>query len=87
MVGREPLRVGNHEIVATSVFRTRPSLLEDYVVGALFIAHVVGFQAVSRAFEAIASRMHRPIRWGARTTFTIYLLHLPVAQFLATQVP
>jgi peptidoglycan/LPS O-acetylase OafA/YrhL len=65
----------------------RPSLLEDYLVGALFIAHVIGFDAISPAFAAVASRLQRPIRWAAGATFTIYLLHLPVAQFLSTQVP
>lgn len=73
--------------VAVPAFLNRPSLLEDYVVGALFIVHVVGFQAISPAFEAIAARVHRPVRWAAGATFTIYLLHLPVAQFLTTQVP
>jgi peptidoglycan/LPS O-acetylase OafA/YrhL len=65
----------------------RPSLLEDYLVGALFITHVIGFDAISPAFEAMAFRLQRPIRWAAGATFTIYLLHLPVAQFLSTQMP
>ena len=65
----------------------RPSLVEDYIVGALFIAHIVGFDAISPALAALVARVQRPIRWAAGATFTIYLLHLPVAQFLSTQVP
>jgi peptidoglycan/LPS O-acetylase OafA/YrhL len=74
-------------IATVPAFLNRPSLMEDYVVGALFIANVVGFQGISPAFEAIVSRVYRPVRWAAGATFTIYLLHLPVAQFLTTQVP
>ena len=68
-------------------FLRRPSLVEDYLVGVLFISHIIGFDAISPAFAKVAVRLQRPIRWAAGATFTIYLLHLPVAQFLSTQVP
>ena len=65
----------------------QPGLLDAYVAGALFITHIVGFHGVSAAFKRVAARVQAPLRWAAGATFTIYLLHLPVAQFLATQVP
>ena len=65
----------------------RPGIIESYIVGALFISHIVGFYAISPAFRAIAARIEKPVRWAAGATFTIYLLHLPVAQFLITQTP
>jgi peptidoglycan/LPS O-acetylase OafA/YrhL len=74
-------------IIDVPAFLRRPSLLEDYIVGVLFITHVIGFDAISPAFADMAFRLQRPIRWAAGATFTIYLLHLPVAQFLSTQVP
>jgi peptidoglycan/LPS O-acetylase OafA/YrhL len=74
-------------IVTVPALLNRPSLIEDYIVGALFITHIVGFQAISPAFRAIAACTQKPVRWAAGATFTIYLLHLPVAQFLTTQVP
>ena len=74
-------------IVTVPAFLKRDSLLEDYVVGALFIAHIIGFRAISTTFETTAKRIGKPLRWAAGATFTIYLLHLPVAQFLTTQLP
>jgi peptidoglycan/LPS O-acetylase OafA/YrhL len=74
-------------IVTVPAFLKRDSLLEDYVVATLFITHIIGFRAISSTFETIARSVQRPLRWAAGATFTIYLLHLPVGQFLTTQVP
>jgi peptidoglycan/LPS O-acetylase OafA/YrhL len=68
-------------------FLHRPELAQDYLVGSLFAMHLIGFRAVSPLFGPLLNRLAKPIRWTAGTTFTIYLFHLPVAQFLATQVP
>ncbi len=65
----------------------RGSLVEDYVVAVLFIVHIIGFAAISPVFSKVASRLQKPVRWVAGATFTIYLLHLPIAQFLATRTP
>ena len=65
----------------------RPELAQDYIVGALFAVHLVAFHAMSPACGGVLSRFARPIRWLAGTTFTVYLFHLPIAQFLTTQVP
>jgi peptidoglycan/LPS O-acetylase OafA/YrhL len=73
-------------VTVPAIFR-RPSLIEDYIVGALFISNILGFHAISQAFGGIVARVQKPVRWAAGATFTIYLLHLPVAQFLITQVP
>ena len=64
-----------------------PDLLENYIAGTLFMLHLIGFQAISPALGPILARLARPIRWAAGATFSIYLLHLPVAQFLATLAP
>lgn len=74
-------------IIDVPEFLRRPSLLQDYLVGTLFMIHLIGFDAISPAFAAVASRLQKPIRWAAGATFTIYLLHLPVAQFLSTRMP
>ncbi len=73
----------------------RPRLAEDYGVGLLFLANLVGIDAVisvvpsaavmgCKAAHPTRAAVGRALRWGAGATFTIYLLHLPVAQFLAT---
>ena len=64
-----------------------PEIARSYAVGALFALHLLGFQAVSARFRPIVDLLVRPVRWAAGATFTLYLLHLPVAQFLATQAP
>lgn len=58
-----------------------------YVVGVLFALHLTGFVWTEDTFAAPLTRWKAPIRWLAGGTFTIYLFHLPVAQFLTTIVP
>jgi peptidoglycan/LPS O-acetylase OafA/YrhL len=63
-------------------------LVPQYLmVGALFAANIIGFQAISPVFKSVLNLFARPIRWAAGATFSIYLLHVPVAQFLSTVVP
>jgi peptidoglycan/LPS O-acetylase OafA/YrhL len=61
--------------------------LENYLVGMLFLLHVIGFRAVSDRAAPLLAPLVRPIRWVAGATFTVYLFHLPVAQFVAAQMP
>lgn len=65
----------------------RPELLQDYLVGVLFAAALLGFRFASPLIGAPLLALAPPIRWAAGATFSIYLLHLPIAQFLATQMP
>lgn len=58
-----------------------------YVVGILFFAHLIGFCWISPFLGRTSERVANLIRWTAGATFTIYLLHLPVAQFLAAAAP
>lgn len=58
-----------------------------YLVGLLFAGHLVGFVWASTLLGGLLLRCEMAIRWFAGATFTIYLLHLPVAQFLTTVVP
>lgn len=60
----------------------RPELVQDYLVALLFAGHLLGFTAISRTFT-IPDRMASVIRWTAGATFSLYLFHLPIAQFLA----
>jgi peptidoglycan/LPS O-acetylase OafA/YrhL len=66
----------------------RDQILQDYIVGVLFAANLVGFHAASRSWGvARHERLAKCIRWAAGATFTIYLFHVPIAQFLTTIVP
>jgi peptidoglycan/LPS O-acetylase OafA/YrhL len=64
-----------------------PTLLDAYLVASLFALHLIGFQAVSPLVAPVLKRFARPIRWTAGATFSLYLFHMPVAQFIASVVP
>jgi peptidoglycan/LPS O-acetylase OafA/YrhL len=66
---------------------SRPDLPQDYLVAALFAANLAGIRAIAADIAPLARRVQRPIRWLAGRTFSLYLFHLPVAQFLAAINP
>ncbi len=61
--------------------------VQDYIVGLLFAANLVGFRAISGLFPGTLERVARPIRWLAGATFTLYLLHQPLIHFLVAVAP
>jgi peptidoglycan/LPS O-acetylase OafA/YrhL len=63
------------------------NLISRYLVGIIFAVHLMGFVWASDAFRSCLRRSETMIRWLAGATFTMYLFHLPVAQFLTTLVP
>jgi peptidoglycan/LPS O-acetylase OafA/YrhL len=68
-------------------FLQQPRATNDLAVGILFAAHLVGFQRIAERFEPMLGALAGPIRWCAGATFTVYLFHLPICQFLTTVVP
>lgn len=79
-------RYGRLPSVAPAFLR-RPEFAQDYLVGLLFAMNLLGFRSASRLLGPLLRPFERPIRWMAGTTFTLYLFHVPIAQFLATLVP
>jgi peptidoglycan/LPS O-acetylase OafA/YrhL len=67
-------------------FTARPLLLA-YAVALLFAAHLIGARCVSDWLGRALSPLAGPIRWVANTTFTLYLLHLPLAFLLRSLLP
>lgn len=76
----------------------RRELLQDVVVGLCFAANLLGFAAAAPllrrtlaraplAVRAGAPMLARAVRWLAGATFTLYLCHLPIAQFLFAVLP
>lgn len=59
----------------------------DYLIAALFAAHIVGFAAVSKTFAPWLERNGPAIRWLAGATFSIYLVHLPIMHVIAALSP
>jgi peptidoglycan/LPS O-acetylase OafA/YrhL len=69
------------------VYWHRWELAEDYLVGALFAANIIGFHAVSAFFLPLTERCRRPVHWVAGATFTLYLFHYPISKFLRSVLP
>jgi peptidoglycan/LPS O-acetylase OafA/YrhL len=60
---------------------------QDYLLSALFSAHLIGFSTVSARFASWFEGHARPIRWIAGATFSLYLAHLPIMHVLAALSP
>eukprot|EP01037_Dinobryon_pediforme_P002675 gene2677-2714_t len=88
------LGFGVYEIWATASGRPaaqigpafRPELPQDYLVTLMFLLALTGLSAIP-GDASFLLRAERPIRWLAGRTFSLYLYHLPVAQFLAAISP
>jgi len=61
--------------------------LSAYVIGALVAANFIGMHALSAQLAPALSRGERVIRDWAGYTFSIYLFHYPILQFLAAVLP
>lgn len=57
--------------------------LASYLIGALVILNFIGMQAIAPAFAAALERHSGRIQDWAGYTFSIYLFHYPVLQFLS----
>jgi peptidoglycan/LPS O-acetylase OafA/YrhL len=74
-------------LIAGQPWLKRPEVLQDYIVGGCFAANLLGFHAAAQQLGRPLLRHAAAIRWAAGATFTLYLCHLPVAQFIASLVP
>lgn len=58
-------------------------LYQDYIIGILFFIQVIGFNFSASFFSRILVFFKHPIRWLAGATFSLYLFHMPLCQFLS----
>ena len=86
-VGYEAWASRNGRLVglAPSLLR-QPELAQDYVIAIFFVGCLLGFNAVAETFT-FPQRAANLIRWVAGATFSLYLFHLPIAQFLSALSP
>eukprot|EP01137_Pigoraptor_chileana_P020529 Opistho-2@82996 len=68
-------------------FIKRAEVLQDLIVGSLFVAHLIGYNAAAAVLGRYLQRFAGAIRWLAGASFTLYLCHLPIAQFLLACLP
>ena len=74
-------------MVEGGVYFRRLEVLQDAIVGPLFIAHLLGFNAAAKSLGPWLLRHASAIRWAAGASFTLYLCHMPIAQFLLACSP
>jgi peptidoglycan/LPS O-acetylase OafA/YrhL len=61
--------------------------LAAYAIGALVAANFIGVNAIAADLAPLLARHERRIRDWAGYTFSIYLFHYPILQFLAAVLP
>jgi peptidoglycan/LPS O-acetylase OafA/YrhL len=61
--------------------------LADYGVGLLVALNFLSLGLAATYWATLSRAVERPVRWLAGATFTLYLLHVPIAQFLAAVSP
>ena len=59
--------------------------ISDYIVGLLVSMHLIGIIALSTSFQ-FTPILEKTIRYLAGMTFTIYLFHYPLLQFLGIHI-
>lgn len=57
-----------------------------YLAGAIFCLNIIAFRSL-RLSPQLGRQIEKPIDWLAGMTFSLYLFHLPIAQFLTTVTP
>lgn len=65
----------------------RREILQDCFIVAFFSIGLIGFSAAAPQLGGILRRIEAPIRWLAGATFTLYISHISIAQFLAACMP
>jgi peptidoglycan/LPS O-acetylase OafA/YrhL len=60
---------------------------QDYFLAVVFSINIVGFITISDTFAPLLKPCAKAIRWLAGSTFTVYLMHLPIMHLLATLSP
>jgi peptidoglycan/LPS O-acetylase OafA/YrhL len=73
--------------VHTGLAGDQPDFPRRYAVGMLFILHLVGFRLVDHRFSTFLHRCENPIRWMAGMTFSLYLYHFPLLEFVTAVLP
>jgi peptidoglycan/LPS O-acetylase OafA/YrhL len=79
-------RVHPLSVLALSVI-WQPNFPHELIIASAFALHFVGIHAAAPLLDGLARRVATPVRWFAGATFTLYLFHLPLAQFFCSLAP
>ncbi len=73
--------------LAATPWHKRTEIVQDYLIATFFVLNIVGFSAAASRLGGILVWLSRPIRFLAGASFTIYLCHLPILQFMVACMP
>ncbi len=79
-------KLGRPLLTPTDLIRRR-ELIQDAIVGLCFAGSLLGVAAAPDLLCGWLRRWQAPVRWLAGATFTLYLLHEPLAQCLLALLP
>jgi peptidoglycan/LPS O-acetylase OafA/YrhL len=68
-------------------FELHATLPARYATAIVFALNIIAVQGITGPFGSLLRALERPIDWLAGMTFSLYLFHLPVAQFLTSIMP
>lgn len=89
--GPDALRDLAYGLLGDEVMREQLSwsrhFLGNYVIGALVATHFVGLAGLAPHLADMPAAAERGIRYLAGFTFSLYLLHYPLVQFISASVP
>lgn len=71
----------NHELAWSNEF------ISAYAIGLMVAANFIGMHALSARMAPLLAAVERPVRACAGFTFSIYLFHYPLLQFLKAALP
>lgn len=74
-------------LTVLGIFQTHATFGERYSTALVFTLNIFAAQAIAVHSRRVLDLLERPIGWLAGMTFSLYLFHLPVAQFLSTLIP
>lgn len=73
------------------VYRAVTRFSDEFVwntfVGALAFVHLLGVWGLAKTWQASGGAVERSVRWLAGASFSLYLVHYPVLQFVNSVVP
>ena len=74
-------------LTVLGIFQTHATFGERYSTALVFTLNILAAQAIAVHSRRTLDLIEKPIGWLAGMTFSLYLFHLPVAQFLSTLIP
>ena len=74
-------------LISASPWHKRIEIVQDYFIATFFAVNVIGLNAAAKELSGPILRFANPIRAFASASFTLYLCHYPIMQFVSACMP